>query len=539
MIRKNFDRKIFFGGPIITLNDEQPIVEAVGVIGEKINSVGRLEYVKNTMESDYNLVNLNGSTLLPGFIDCHLHPIIYAFYLLNPDLTNVNSLEDLKQILKNASETKGEDELLIGFNLKEENFERPILPTKWDLDDASSTKPIFIMRYDGHIGIANTKALELAGITYDSIAPEGGEIRKNDKGDLTGIISEKALDLILSKIAFPGPQEIKGAAEQAFMILSEKGLTSLHGVLSTDTKGEFGGAAAVEMTIYKSLLDKIPQNWYALINTDKPKKLKQLKKPPLDDSTKESKFKINCLKLYLDGTFGAKTACMHEPFSDAPDMSGFCVVEEHEIYEKMKIAHNNGFQICVHAIGDKGNRILVDLFIKLLEEFPRENHRHRIEHASMLTQDVIQDMKKYGIIASCQPPFLNSEYTWLEKRLGKERLKYTYPFKSITDAGVILASGSDCPIEDPNPILGLHALINRNGLIIEECLSVEEALKTYTLNAAYAAFEEDIKGSIEVGKLADMVILDRNPLEIPKDEIKDIQVVETIIRGKTVYKMQS
>jgi len=538
VIEKNIERKIFFGGPIITINDKQPIVEAVGVIGEIINFVGSLEYVKNRMENDYILVNLNGSTLLPGFIDCHLHPIIFAFYLLNPDLTNVNSLEDLKQLLKNASEAKGEDDLVVGFNLKEENFDRPILPTKWDLDDACSTKPIFIMRYDGHIGIANTKALELVGITRDSIAPEGGEIRKNDKGDLTGVISENALELILSKISVPGPKEIKGAAEQAFMILAKKGLTSLHGVLSTDTKGEFGGAAAVEMSIYKSLLDIIPQNWYTLINTDKPEKLIRLKKPPLDDYSKESKFKINCLKLYLDGSFGAKTACMHEPFSDAPDMCGFCVIDEDEIYEKMKIAHNNGFQICIHAIGDKGNRIVVDLYIRLLEEFPRENHRHRIEHASMLTQDVIQDMKKYGIIASCQPPFLNSEYTWLEKRLGKERLKYTYPFKSIIDAGVILASGSDCPIEDPSPLLGLHALINRNGLVIEECISVEEALKTYTLNAAYAAFEEDVKGSIEVGKLADLVILNKNPMEIPKEEIKEIKVLETIIRGKTVFVKQ-
>jgi predicted amidohydrolase YtcJ len=538
VIEKNIERKIFFGGPIITINDKQPIVEAVGVIGEIINFVGSLEYVKNRMENDYILVNLNGSTLLPGFIDCHLHPIIFAFYLLNPDLTNVNSLEELKQLLKNASEAKGDDDLVVGFNLKEENFDRPILPTKWDLDEACSTKPIFILRYDGHIGIANTKALELVGITRDSIAPEGGEIRKNDKGDLTGVISENALELILSKISVPGPQEIKGAAEQAFMILAKKGLTSLHGVLSTDTKGEFGGAAAVEMSIYKSLLDIIPQNWYTLINTDKPEKLIRLKKPPLDDYSKESKFKINCLKLYLDGSFGAKTACMHEPFSDAPDMCGFCVIDEDEIYEKMKIAHNNGFQICIHAIGDKGNRIVVDLYIRLLEEFPRENHRHRIEHASMLTQDVIQDMKKYGIIASCQPPFLNSEYTWLEKRLGKERLKYTYPFKSIIDAGVILASGSDCPIEDPSPLLGLHALINRNGLVIEECISVEEALKTYTLNAAYAAFEEDVKGSIEVGKLADLVILNKNPMEIPKEEIKEIKVLETIIRGKTVFVKQ-
>jgi len=208
------------------------------------------------------------------------------------------------------------------------------------------------------------------------------------------------------------------------------------------------------------------------------------------------------------------------------------------MYEKMKVAHNDGFQIAIHVIGDKGNRICVDLYKKLLTEFPRDNHRHRIEHASMLTEDVIKDMKDYGIIASCQPPFINSEYTWLEKRIGKKRCEYTYPMKSIIDAGIVLVSGSDCPVEDPSVIMGLHALVDRNGFIPEQCITVEEALKTYTINAAYAAFEENIKGTIEEGKLADLVILDKNPLEVSKDKIKEIQVVETFIRGKSIYKRE-
>ena len=278
------------------------------------------------------------------------------------------------------------------------------------------------------------------------------------------------------------------------------------------------------------------QSCYAMICTDKPKKLTRLKKRPLDGGKVNSKFKLNTLKLFLDGSFGAKTACMWEPFSDAPNMCGFCVVEEDEIYTKMKTAHNLGFQIVIHAIGDKANRIAVNLYKKLLNEFPREDHRHRVEHASMLTEDVIKDMKTYGIIASCQPPFINSEYEWLEKRIGKKRCQYTYPMKSIIDGGVVLISGSDAPIEDPYPILGLHALVTRNGFIPEQCITMEEALKTYTINAAYGAFEENVKGSIEPGKLADLVILNRNPLEVPNEEIKEIQVVETIIRGKTVYK---
>jgi predicted amidohydrolase YtcJ len=211
------------------------------------------------------------------------------------------------------------------------------------------------------------------------------------------------------------------------------------------------------------------------------------------------------------------------------------VVDEEDIYEKMKVAHNKEFQIAIHAIGDKGNRICVDLYKKLLTEFPRDNHRHRIEHASMLTDDVLKDISDLGLITSCQPPFINSEYKWLEKRIGKDRCKYTYPMKSIIDAGIVLISGSDCPVEDPNVIMGLHALVNRNGFVPEQCISMMEALKTYTINAAYAAFEENIKGSIEVGKLADLVILDKNPLEVTNDKVREIQVLETIIRGETKF----
>ncbi|MFX0077482.1 MAG: amidohydrolase, partial [Candidatus Hermodarchaeota archaeon] len=252
-----------------------------------------------------------------------------------------------------------------------------------------------------------------------------------------------------------------------------------------------------------------------------------------------TKFKIGGLKLYLDGSFGAKTACMFEPFTDAPEECGFCVIEEEDIYDKMKIAHNKNFQIIIHAIGDKANRIAMDLYKKLLEEFPKNDHRHRIEHASMLTEDVINDMAKYGVIASCQPPFINSEYDWIAKRIGEARCKYTYPMRSIVEAVVVLASGSDCPVEDPSPIMGLHALVTRNSFVPEQCISMEEALKSYTINAAYAAFEDNVKGSIEVGKFADLVVLDKNPLDTPKNKIQEIVILETIIKGNTVYKAKN
>jgi len=522
--------KILFGGPIITIDSNQPYVEAVGIKGDKIASVGTLDDVKLEMGDNCEFIDLKGNTLLPGFIDCHLHPMGYINHLLNPDLTNVKSLKELQDLLKFESEKRDKDEFIIAYNFSEERFDDPILPNRWDLDEVCPDHSIFILRYDGHIGIANTRALNLVELDEHTKVPEGGEIRKDKHGNLTGVISENALNLIFIKIPIPNNEKIAAATKKGSNNLAQKGLTSFHGIINADARYKADNRKTDEFSLFKSVQNYFFQDCYTFIETIYPEKVIELSK------TYESKVKIGGLKLYLDGSFGAKTACMFEPFTDAPEECGFCVIEEEDIYEKMKVAHNNGLQIVIHAIGDKANRIAMDLYKKLLIEFPRDDSRHRIEHASMLTEDVINDMAKYGVIASCQPPFINSEYNWISKRIGEERCKYTYPMRSIVHAGVVLASGSDCPVEDPNPILGLHALVTRNSFVPEECLSVEEAIKSYTINAAYAAFEEDIKGSIEVGKFADLVILDKNPLDIPKDKIQEIIILETIIKGESVYK---
>jgi hypothetical protein len=528
--------KIFYNGDIVTLADEDLIVEAVGIKEEKIHSVGSLETVKAEMPENSQLIDLNNKALLPGFIDSHLHPIMYVFFLIKTNLSNLRSLEELKSLLREVAKDKDSDELILGLRLMEEKFDNPTLPTRWDLDEACPNNPVFLLRYDGHIGIANTKGLELAGVDNETISPEGGEIRKNESGELTGILSEQAIGLLLSKISFPEPEEIKETAVQAFKNLAAKGLTSLHGIIHADKGGEFGSVGSMEIPIFRTIQDVILQNWYSMVFTERPKKLKRLRKPPLHEEPPEGKFKVNCLKLFIDGTFGAATACMYEPFTDQPDKIGFCVVDIDDLYEQMKEAHNLGFQICVHAIGDKGNKRIVDLFKRLLEEFPRENHRHRIEHASMLREDVIKDIKELGLIVSSQPPFLNSEYDWLKKRIGEQRCSYAYPYKTLFQNGIVMAAGSDCPVEVPDVIQGLHAMVTRNGFVPKECVSIKDALKAYTINGAYAAFEEDVKGTIEKGKLADFVILDKNPLDLKPEEVKDLEVVETVIRGKTVFK---
>lgn len=535
----NSIQKIFFGGVIVTIDDNQPYAEAVGIQGDKIVSVGSLNQVRQNMGEDCEFINLYGKTLLPGFIDCHLHPMGFINHTLRPDVANMKSLDELLEYLKVESIWLEEDEFMMAYNLNEERFDKTILPTRWDLDKACPDHPVFILRYDGHIGIANSKALQLAEITEQTIVPEGGEIRKDKEGKLTGVITEKALNLMFSVIPVPDDEDISTAASYISTYLSERGLTSIHGVINGDSRFKSDHRETDELSLFKSTHKNIVQDCTAYIETDYTEKAVELDKISIENSNSGSKFKIGGLKLYMDGSFGAKTACMFEPFTDAPEECGYCVIEEEDIYDKMKIAHNNNFQIIVHAIGDKANRITMDLYKRLLEEFPRDDHRHRIEHASMLTKDVISDMAKYGIVASCQPPFINSEYDWIAKRIGDERCKYTYPMKSLVDAGVVLASGSDCPVEDPHPIMGLHALVTRNSFVPEQCISVEEALKSYTINAAYAAFEDDVKGSIEEGKFADLVVLDKNPLDSPNEKIQDIVILETIIKGKTVYKAEN
>jgi len=527
--------KIFFGGPVITINSNQPIVEAVGVRGDKIASVGLLDEVKQIMGKECTFINLNGTTLLPGFIDCHLHPVGFINHLVRPDVSNIKNINELQEYLKMETIWFKEDEFIMAYNLNEEKFDKTVLPNRWDLDIACPDHPLFIMRYDGHIGIANSKALKLAEITEQTLIPEGGEIRKDTGGKLTGVISEKALNLMFSVIPVPEDNEIATAASSVSVYLAERGITSFHGVINGDIRFKSDQRDSDELSLYRATHMNIMQDCSAYIETDYREKALELEDLALQNNSSGSKFKISGLKLYLDGSFGAKTACMFEPFTDAPEACGFCVIEEEDIYDKMKIAHNKNLQIIIHSIGDKANRIAMDLYKKLLQEFPKDDHRHRIEHASMLTEDVISDMAEYGIIASCQPPFINSEYEWLSKRIGNARCKYTYPMKSIVEAGVVLASGSDCPVEDPNPIMGLHALVTRNSFVPEQCLGIEEALKSYTINAAYATFEENLKGSIEVGKHADLVILDKNPLDTPKNEIQYIKVMETIIRGKTIF----
>jgi predicted amidohydrolase YtcJ len=245
--------------------------------------------------------------------------------------------------------------------------------------------------------------------------------------------------------------------------------------------------------------------------------------------------KIGGIKILADGSLGARTAALKQPYDDEPSTKGMMLYSQRHLNGLVLKAHKAGFQLAIHAIGDQTVEMALKALEKAFEEAPREDHRHRVEHASVLNETLIQHMKKLGVIASVQPHFLVSDF-WVEKRLGKARARWTYPFKTLIEKGVLVAGGSDCPVEPISPLLGIHAAVNRETFP-QERITVEEALRIYTVNAAYASFEEKMKGSIEAGELADLVVLSDDLQKIEPSKIKDVRVEMTIVGGKIVYRI--
>jgi predicted amidohydrolase YtcJ len=326
-------------------------------------------------------------------------------------------------------------------------------------------------------------------------------------------------------------------AKAAFHKLAAKGLTSIGAVMQTGEEGPAGSSGAFDVMAMCMFLEHIPFNMYGMIITDDIGKLEEARQTPLHQD-EPGGHRIGGLKIFSDGTYGSCTAYMYEPFSDQPDKRGFLVRSEDELYRLMTAAHTAGIQIAVHAIGDLANATCVKLFDRLLKEHPRDDHRHRLEHASSLTASIIADIARLGLVISTQPLFIHSEKHWLHKRLGAERAKWAYPYRAILDAGIKIAGASDAPVESTDVLHAIQCCVTREGFETQQCVTAAEAVRMYTLDAAYAQFEDSVKGSISVGKRADMVILSANPVSVPAEEIRDIRVERTIVSGRVVYQRQ-
>ncbi len=514
---------IIVNANVVTINTEKPRAEAVAIRDGRILAVGSYNEVHKYINSATKVLDFEGKTVVPGFVDCHVHMTgLGQQHLQTLDLRNVGSIDEMKRKIREYADRYPEKSWILGGRWDHERFSERRLPTRWDLDEAVWDKPVFLLRVCGHVGVVNTKALKLADIGREATVDGGAVDKDTASGEPNGILRENALNLIWKVIPKPNITELKKACIKACRKAVENGLTGVHWIVDS----------ADEIRVIQKLYNdgKLPLRVYLGISANLLNNLSEL---GLATGFGGDMVRLGFLKILADGSLGARTAALKEPYADKPETSGMLIYSQRRLNTLVLKAHEAGWQLAVHAIGDRAIESVLEAFSKALKKFPRKDHRHRIEHCSVLNPRLIRRMKRLGLIASVQPHFIVSDF-WVVNRVGAERARWVYPFKTLLKTGIVVASGSDCPVEPINPLFGVWAAVARKNFC-EESLTVEEAIKTYTLNAAYASFDEARMGTIEVGKFADLTVLSDDPFRVAPDEIRNIKVEMTIVGGKIVY----
>lgn len=526
-------KKAFINGKIYTVNPKQPFAEAVVVVGNKITFVGSNDDAKTFIDTETKVIDLKGKLMLPGFIDNHVHFISGGNYLLGIDLRPAKSTSEFKSILKEYA-TKYPTKWITGGYWDHEKWETKNLPTKEMIDEVVPNQPVFVERLDGHMGVANSYALNMAGITKETKSPEGGLIVKDPvTGEPTGVLKDNAMSFIYDIIPPATFKENYDAALAALNEAKRLGLTSVQDITYDDAL-EVYNKLKNEGKLTCRIYTRMPISEYS-----------KLVEKNITVGYGDNLIKMGSLKAFADGSLGSSTAWFFEKYNQDTTTYGLPmdIITNGDMEKWCTDADRNHLQLSVHAIGDRANSYMLDLFSKIEQENPQWDRRFRIEHAQHVRFEDISRFAKLGVIASVQPYHCIDDGVWAEKRIGPERIKYTYPFKSFLDAGVKVCFGTDWYVAPLNPLLGLYAAVTRrtlddknpDGWVPEQKISIEDAIKCYTINSAYASFEENIKGSIEVGKLADLIVLSDDILTINPVKIKDAEVIMTVFDGKVIY----
>lgn len=512
------------GGRIIDGTGKQPIEEGVVIIdGSRIKSVGRRGEVE--IPRDAEVIDASGKTILPGLIDAHTHFLMMGLRILRyVDLSRARSLEEGLDLVRKRVEETPAGEWVLGRGWDESLWPERRYITKEDLDPFSMDNPIMLVRICGHLISINSKALELAGITGDTPNPPGGLIDKGPDGEPTGILRD-ARELVEGVIPPPTREEALEGLRRACELALRLGCTSVHDA----------GVRPFALEVYQRASEEgiLKVRVYLMLAEEASEAAERL---GIKTGFGDEMLRIGPIKLLVDGSMGARTATLFEPYADDPSTRGIYTMAPKELWRRIKEAHRSGFQLAVHAIGDRGIEEVINAIEEALRENPRRDHRHRIEHCEVLTPNQIERIREFNLIASMQPNFVGN---WsgpggmYETRLGPERLRRNNPYRALVDEGVHVAFGSDCmPF---HPLYGIWSAVNHP--IRESRITVVEAVKCYTLESAYSSFEEEIKGSIEPGKLADITIVDGDMIEEP-EKIRDMQIYVTIVGGEILYRRE-
>lgn len=525
-------KKLWLNGKVYTVSEKQPWAEAIVTVGKEIVFVGSNEEAKSFAETDYEEYDFENKLVLPGFIDSHVHFIIGGLSLTRLDLGNVKTRNDFRnEVLEYSKANKSE--WILGGNWNHLQFDEKALPTKEWVDDITD-KPLYLTRVDIHTALVNSTALKSAGINKDTPDPEGGQIERDASGEPTGILRDTAMNLVSRLIPEPTEKDYENALKAAQDEAIKNGITSVHDI--TEEK---------YYQLYKKFYNqnklKTRINCIHLIQ-----QLDSLIERKLFSKSGNEFIRTGAVKAFADGSLGSNTAWFFEPYKDDPSTTGLPTdyMTNGQFKEWALLADKNKIQLAVHAIGDRAISEVLDVFEEIVEKNPKWDRRFRIEHVQHIQEKDIARMKKLDVIASMQPSQLYDDGVWAEEKVGKERLKGTHAVKTLLNNVIKVCLGSDWTVTPLDVIHGIYVAVNRttkdganpNGWIPQEKISVEEAIKAYTLDAAYASFEENIKGSIEVGKLADFVVLNDNIMELPSEEIGKVTVDMTVVNGVLQHK---
>lgn len=515
-------------GKIWTGNPANPWAEALATRGDTLVAVGSKQELAPWIGDSTQVVRVpEGQLITPGFIDTHTHFIDGGFRLSSVQLRDAATKEEFIKRIGDFAKTVPAGTWIMGGDWDNQNWGGELPERGW-IDAVTPDHPVWINRLDGHMSLANTAAIKTAGIADNVKDVAGGAIERK-KGRLTGIFKDNAMTLI-DKAVPPAPEALEDRALDAAMnYVASKGVTSAHnmsGYWST-----FERARKQNRLITRIYAGTSINDWRALDA--------KIKKEGRGDAW----LRFGNLKQFVDGSLGSHTAAFFKPFVDAPNDSGFFLTPPDELYRGIKSADSAGLHLMVHAIGDKGIRTLLDIYERVEKENGPRDRRFRIEHLQHIHPADIPRLKQLGVIASMQPYHAIDDGRFAEKYIGYERCKTTYAFKSLMDAGATVAFGSDWFVAPPTPLEGIYAAVTRrtlddknpDGWVPEQKISVEQALQAYTINGAYASYEEKIKGSLEAGKLADFVVLDKDITTIDPVQIRDVKVLRTVVGAKVVY----
>ena len=527
---------------IATLNYNDDTAQAVAVKDGKFVHVGSTEEVRELIDQDTRVIDAEGKTVTPGFVESHCHPSMAGLMLhFEADVRNAQSIDEIVDILNHKANQTPKGNWVKGFGYNDQKLTEKRHPTRWDLDKVSSEHPVYLGRTDGHLAVANSVALKMAGISSATADPDGGRLdRDTQSKEPNGVLREQAQTLVKAIIPPYTVEDLKTGILAACDQLAVWGITS------------FNDAAVVQdaMIAYQELLNenklrlRVGMMIPGLPMLDFPGYLDELKSLGIKAGFGNERLGIYGTKFMCDGSMSGWTAALYEPYANDPDEYGITVISNEELTAGIVEAHKAGLRPVTHAIGDRAIDIVLDAIEKALKERPAPDHRMSIEHCSIPSGEAIDRIKRLGVLPSSSVGFLYELGPSHILGLGPERIKHYFPHKTYLEKGIISVGNSDWFVTSGNIVQQIYGVVTRKsytGEVVgaQQAIPVKEALRLYTVNGAYASFEENIKGSIEPGKLADMVVLDRDIFSIPAEEIKDIQVEMTIVGGELVFQRSS